>query len=201
MARQNRVTPLSDIIAHDARGLVFGNRGCLHDDDGRIRRHHAGKAWIACRLSFKDRRRALMQPRRYTELFFLDDATALAAGHRPCAECRRGDYNRFIAAWPERSSQRPYARDIDAWLHAERLAGHHERALDELPDGAFVLREQTPWLVRGDQLLRWAPDGYSDAIPRPAGGQVVVITPPSTIAVLEHGWRPEAVPFLHPTAE
>src|SRR5215213_5850381 len=97
MPRQNRVTPLSDIIADPARGLVFGNRGCLHDDDGRIRRHHAGRAWIACRLRFKDRRRVLMQPRRYTELFFLDEATALAAGHRPCAECRRADALSFAA--------------------------------------------------------------------------------------------------------
>ena len=205
MPRQNRVTPLSDIIAHDARGLVFGNRGCLHDDEGRIRRHHVGRAWIACRLSFKDRRRALMQPRRYTELFFLDDATALAAGHRPCAECRRADYDRFIAAWAGSRGDRVYAREVDAQLHAERLTDtggkrRHERPLGNLPDGAFVLRDETPWLVIGDALRRWTPDGYDTAVARPAG-RAVVLTPPSSLAVLERGWRPEAVPFLHPTAE
>src|SRR5215212_4900162 len=122
MPRQNRVTPLGDIIAHPARGLVFGNRGCLHDDEGRIRRRFAGRAWIACRLRFKDRRRALMQPGRYTELFFLDDATALAAGHRPCAECRRDDYRRFIEAWPEPLPRRRFAAAINARLHEERLS-------------------------------------------------------------------------------
>ena len=91
MARQNRVTPLGDLIADPARGLVYGNRGCLHDDEGELRRRYAGRRWIACRLRFKDRRRRVMQPGRYTELFFLDEATALAAGHRPCAGCRRED--------------------------------------------------------------------------------------------------------------
>jgi hypothetical protein len=203
MPRQNRVTPAGDIIAHPARGLVFGNRGCLHDDEGRIRRRYAGPAWIACRLSFKGRRRALMQPRRFTELFFLDDATALAAGHRPCAECRREDYKRFIELWPD--AQRPSAVALNARLHAERLTGTggqrgHRRALDELPDGAFVLRDDAPWLVRGHELLRWTPDGYTGAVPRPAGRPAVVLTPPSIVAVLERGWQPTAVPFLHPSA-
>src|SRR6478736_8868570 len=97
---RNRVTPLGELVADPARGLVYGNRGCLHDDRGRIRRRYAGRRWIACRLEFRGRRRAaLMQPGRYTELFFLDEATALAAGHRPCAECRRPDYDRFVARW------------------------------------------------------------------------------------------------------
>jgi hypothetical protein len=202
MPRQNRVTPFGDLIAHPARGLVFGNRGCLHDDEGRIRRRYAGPAWIACRLSFKDRRRPLMQPGRYTELFFLDDATALAAGHRPCAECRREDYRRFIELWP---SQRPTAADVNARLHAERLTDartqrHHERALDELPDGAFVLRDDAPWLVCGQKLMRWTPAGYSDVVARPTGQQAVVLTPPSLVEVLLEGWRPAAVPLLHPSA-
>ena len=106
MPRQNRVTPLGEIIAHEARGLVYGNRGCLHDDDGWIRRRYAGKLWISCRLSFKGRRRELVRPGRFTELFFLDEATALAAGHRPCAECRREDYNRFVECGRE-SRARP----------------------------------------------------------------------------------------------
>ncbi len=206
MPRQNRVTPLGDIIADPARGLVFGNRGCLHDDEGRIRRRHAGRAWIACRLDFKDRRRALMQPGRYTELFFLDDATALAAGHRPCAECRREDYRRFIALWPGGDSERPSAAAVDARLHEERRtdAGtqhHHERALDDLPDGVFVVRGDAPWLVHGRELLRWTPAGYTDAVSRPSGSQAVVITPPSVVSVLERRWRPTLVSFLHPSAE
>jgi hypothetical protein len=206
MPHRNRVTPLGDIVAHPARGLVFGNRGCLHDGEGRIRRRHAGRRWIACRLTFKDRRRDLMQPGRYTELFFLDDATALAAGHRPCAECRRGDYDNFVEQWPAELPDRSRAGAIDDQLHAERLtdAGSqrvHEAALDELPDAAFVLHDDTPWLVRGDKLLRWTPAGYGHAIGRPSGTWAVVVTPPSLLAVLHHGWRPTAVPFLHPSAE
>ena len=198
MTRRNRVTPFGDLIADPARGLVFGNRGCLHDAAGEITRGHALRRWISCRLSFKDRRRALMQPGRYTELFFLDEATALAAGHRPCAECRREDYDRFRALWP---GGRARATAIDDRLHAERLtdAGrqrHHESALDDLPDGAFVAREGAPWLVYQDTLLRWTPAGYTDSIARDAGSRAVVVTPPSTVAVLRQGWRPAAVPFL-----
>jgi hypothetical protein len=205
MARQNRVTPLSEITADPAWALVFGNRGCLHDDAGRVRRHHAGRAWIACRLTFKDRRRALNQPGRYTELFFLDDATALAAGHRPCAECRREDFRRFAGLWLADRSERALAAAIDARLHVERLTGggrqrHHERAFDDLPDGVFVLFEGSPWLVRGDELLRWTPAEYADATSRPSGRQATVITPRSVVAVLRRGWRPTAVPFLHPSA-
>lgn len=135
-----------------------------------------------------------MQPGRYTELFFLDDATALAAGHRPCAECRRDDYRRFLELWP---AQR--AAELDAGLHAQRLR-RHELALDDLPDGAFVLREGEAWLVRGRRLLRWTPAGYSDTTDRPPGERAVVLTPPSTVEVLGRGWRPAAVPFLHPSA-
>jgi hypothetical protein len=119
---QNRVTPLGDLIADPARGLVYGNRGCLHDEQRRIRRPYAVKRWIACRLEFRGRRRTpLMQVGRYTELFFLDDATALAAGHRPCAECRRGDYDRFRVRWSQLHPDSDGADDIDARLHRERL--------------------------------------------------------------------------------
>jgi hypothetical protein len=206
MPRRNRVTPLGEIIAHPARGLVFGNRGCLHDDEGRVRRSHAGRLWIACRLTFKDRRRDLMQPGRYTELFFLDEATALAAGHRPCAECRRKDYVRFVEKWPGELPDRSRAGAINNQLHAERLTDtgtqrHYDAPLDELPDGAFVLRDDTPWLVRGDRLLRWTPAGYTDAVASPAATRAVVITPPTLVAVLDRGWRPTAVPFLHPSAD
>jgi len=206
MPRRNRVTPLGELVADPAYGCVFGNRGGLHDDDGRIRRHHVGRRWIACRLEFKGRRRALLQPGRYTELFFLDDATALAAGHRPCAECRREDFRAFAAAWPQDGPERPTAAAVDVRLHAERLGDDgprrrwHERPVDDLPDGAFLLRDDGPWLVRGGELLRWTPARYTDRLPRPTGEPAVVVTPPSTLAALERGWRPAAVPFLHPSA-
>jgi hypothetical protein len=202
MPRRNRVTPFGELVADPARGLVYGNRGCLHDAAGTIRRHHNGRLWIACRLSFKGRRRALLQPGRYTELFFLDDATALAAGHRPCAECRREDYNAFLAAWPGE----PRATAINDRLHAERLdvdggQRHHDAALDDLPDGTFVARHDRAWLVSADKLLRWTPAGYGDAVPRPAGTRARVVTPQSLVTVLAQGWRPAAVPFLHPSAD
>jgi hypothetical protein len=195
--RRNRVTPLGELIADPARGLVFGNRGCLHDADGTIRRRFALRAWIACRLEFKGRRRELMQPGRYTELFFLDDATALAAGHRACAECRRRDYLALVDGWPGR----PRAATFDAVLHRERLAEERPRMpLDELPEGAFVLRDGEPWLVREMALLRWTPGGYVDAQPRPRGASAAVITPLTLVAARARGWRPACVPFLHPSA-
>ena len=167
MPLQNRVTPLGELIADPGRGLVYGNRGCLHDATGRIRRRFNGKRWIACRLQFRGWQRGpLLQPGRFTELFFLDEATALAAGHRPCALCRREDYNRLVAIWGELHSGQVGADAIDAQLHAERLEPdtraqrHHDASLDELPDGAFVLREGAPCLVLGDELLTWTAAGY-----------------------------------------
>jgi hypothetical protein len=192
MPLQNRVTPLGELVADPARGLVFGNRGYLHDAQGSIRRRYVGKRWIACRLEFRGRRRAPMPPGRYTGLFFLDEATAFAAGHRPCAECRREDYLRFRVI-----VGLPTADAIDGRLHAERFR-HHEAALDELPDGAFVLRDGEPQLVLGGELLCWTPAGYSTRAPRPRG-RAVVITPPSLLSVLRSGWNP-AVPLLHPSA-
>src|SRR5579864_4435986 len=130
MPLQNRVTPLGELIAVPQRGLVYGNRGCLHDGEGRIRRAYATKRWIACRLRFRGRRRSrLMTPGRYTELFFLDDVTALAAGHRPCAECRRADYNRLADLWAELHPEQVGADAIDAQLDEERLAGPGQRRL------------------------------------------------------------------------
>jgi hypothetical protein len=204
MARRNRVTPLGELVAAPSRGLVYGNRGCLHDDAGRIRRGWSGKRWISCRLEFGDRRRRpLLQPGRYTELFFLDEATAFAAGHRPCAECRREDYVRFGELWRQLHPGQVGAGEIDAQLHAERVAGRerllHRTALDELPDGAFVVEGGSPWLVLGSELLHWAPAGYSERRLRPTGIEAELVTPPSLVAVLRAGWR-AAVPLLHPTA-
>jgi len=199
MPLQNRVTPLGELLAHPARGLVYGNRGCLHDAQGRIRRHHAGRRWIACRLRFRGWHRSpLLQPGRFTELFFLDEVTAFAAGHRPCALCRREDYVRFLEVVGERG-----ADAIDARLHAERLDGRRRRlapaASGDLPDGAMVLRDGEPWLVLGRELLRWTPAGYAERAPR-RGGAATVITPPSLLGVLRAGWS-GAVPLLHPTSQ
>jgi hypothetical protein len=203
MPLQNRVTPLGELIADPARGLVYGNRGCLHDERGRIRRRHDGRRWIACRLQFRGwLRRPLLQPGRFTELFFLDEATAMAAGHRACALCRREDYNRLGEIWAELHPGERGADAIDARLHEERLAGPERRlhhvALGGLPDGAFVLADGAPWLVLGDGLLHWTPAGYDRRIPRP-GGRGTAITPPSLVEVLRAGWD-GTVPLLHPTA-
>jgi hypothetical protein len=200
---QNRVTPTGELIADPARGLVYGNRGCLHDAAGRISRRYAGKRWIACRLEFRGRRRhPLLQPGRFTELFFLDEATAFAAGHRPCALCRREDYLRFVEIWRSLHAGRLGADAIDAELHGERLTParaqrHHEARCDQLPDGAFVLHAGTPHLVLGDELLEWTPGGYAARVPRPRA-RAVLITPPSLASVLRSGWEP-AVPLFHPS--
>jgi hypothetical protein len=203
---QNRVTPLGELVADPARGLVYGNRGCLHDASGRIRRRYAGRRWIACRLEFRGwLRRPLLQPGRFTELFFLDEATAFAAGHRPCALCRREDYDRFSAIWSELHPGRVGADAMDAQLHAERVdprtRAHrlHELPVGELPDGAFVLVEGRPCLVRHGGLLAWTPAGYDGRLPLPREDNAALVTPPSLVAVLRSGWS-GSVPLLHPTA-
>jgi hypothetical protein len=204
---QNRVTPLSELVAVSARGLVYGKRARLHDETGRIRRRYNGKRWIACRLQFRGWRRSpLLQPGRFTELFFLDEATAFAAGHRPCALCRRDDYTRFVEVWRELHAGRAGADAIDAQLHAERIEPgtrgqlRHEADLDDLPDGSFVLQDGAPSVVLGPDLLSWTPAGYVGRRPRPTGGQVTLITPPSLVAVLRAGWEGPLVAFLHPSA-
>jgi hypothetical protein len=197
MPLQNRVTPLSDLIAHPARGLVYGNRGCLHDARGDIRRRYATRRWISCRLEFKGwHRKTLMQPGKFTELFFLDEATAFAAGHRPCALCRREDYNRFLVLVGAGG-----ADEIDERLHSERLNGVsrrlHAASLSELPDGCFVLHQGEPWLVHAGELLRWTPSGYAERL-TPARRSIEAITPPSLVEVLRARWD-GAVPLLHPS--
>ena len=206
MARRNRVTPLSELVADPARGLVYGNRGCLHDAAGEIRRRYAGRRWIACRLRFRGwHRTPLLRPGRFTELFFLDEATAMAAGHRACALCRREDYDRLVALWRDLHPGQVGADAMDAQLHGERVVSgtraqrHHEAPLADLPDGTFVLRDGAPWLVLGPQLLAWTPAGYGARVARPAREQAVLITPPSLVDVLRFGWE-GAVPLLHPSA-
>jgi hypothetical protein len=203
---RNRVTPMGELVADPARGLVYGNRGCLHDAEGRIRRPFAVRRWIACRLRFKDWHRGpLLQPGRFTELFFLDEATAFAAGHRPCALCRHDDYRAFADAWSTLHADDAGADAIDARLHDERWdAGERARRLHtvpvaSLPEGTFVLRDGEPWILTEDRLARWTPAGYGERIARPARGDVDVVTPPSIVAILRTPRTP-AVPFLHPSA-
>lgn len=197
---QNRVTPFGDLVAVEGRGLLTGNRGVLHDDERRIVRAWQIRRWIACRTEFRDRHRAIMQPRRWTELFFLDEATALSAGHRPCGECRYADYQRFRALWESAFGAPANADAMDRVLHAERLDGRrkrtHSTGFATLPDGAYVALDGRAWLVWGGELLAWTDRGYAERRPRPLTGTVEVVTPPSIVTLLTAGY-PLAV---HPTA-
>ena len=205
MPLRNRVTPLGELVADRARGLVYGNRGCLHDDAGRIRRLYATRRWISCRLEFRGwKRKRLLQPGRFTELFFLDEATAFAAGHRPCALCRREDYVRFGELWRELHPDDRGADAIDATLHEERLDSSRQRRLHEaqgssLPSGTFVLEDGAPWLVVGATRRRWTPAGY-DETRRLSAARTSVLTPVSLVEILRAGWN-GVVPLLHPSAD
>jgi hypothetical protein len=207
MPLQNRVTPLGELIATPERGLVYANRGCLHDDNGRIRDRYPTRRWIACRLEFHGRHRTpLMAPGKFTELFFLDEATALAGGHRPCGECRYQDHEHMRAMWAELHPDQHGVDAIDEQLDGERRDPRtkerrlHEARFDELPDGAFVMLDGAPYLVLGSQLLRWSPAGYTAPRARPAGSAAAtVITPPSLVALLGTD-RTSLVPLVHPSA-
>ena len=200
MPLQNRVTPFGELIAVAGRGTMMGNRGVLHDESRRIVRPFAVRRWIACVLEFRGRYRTVMTPRRYTELFFLDEATAFAAGHRPCAECRHADYVRFKTLWTEAVGGPAGADDIDAVLHAERLDGRakrlHRMPYKTLPNGAYVVVDERAWLVRDDALLAWTASGYGERRARPRRAPATVLTPPSVVAVMRAGFRPG----VHPSA-
>ena len=193
MPLQNRVTPFGELIATPARGTLMGNRGGrLHDQNRRLTaRRWNNKAWICCRLEFNNRHRQVWSD-SYTELFFLDEVTALAAGHRPCFECRRHDADRFAALF---SGKRPRARAkaMDEVLHAERLDGKakrtHRRPIDVLPDGAMVVLDAEAFALRRGRLLRWTARGYV-AVRRRPRGVVDVLTPPAILNVLSRGYLP-----------
>jgi hypothetical protein len=196
MPHRNRVTPYGEIVAIPERGTLMGNRGVIHADDGTHKREWQVRRWIACRLEFKGRRRPVRQPRRWTELFFLDEATALAAGHRPCAECRREDYRRWQAAWPHGASG---ADAIDLVLHASRLGGTVKRtyaaALGELPDGVIVEREGAPFLLAAGALRPWSAAGYGAPVAASGAERATVLTPQATVAVIAAGYAVS----LHPS--
>lgn len=195
MTLQNRVLPTGEILAIPARGTFTGNRGVLHDDRrqlGTARWRH--KAWIICALQFKGIRRVPMTPGRWTELFFLDEAVALAAGHRPCAYCRRTAFNAFRDAWAHATGDRPSAPAMDAALHPARVRRdrtqvRHEARAEDLPPGTFIHWHDRPHLVMDDGVSPYTPDGYGPHLMRPSG-PVTVLTPAPTVAALAGGYRP-----------
>lgn len=198
MPLQNRVTPLGDVVAAPERGRFTGNRGIIHDERSRtlLKRRWTSRAWLVCTLRWRDVRRSVMATRSWTELFFLDEATALAAGHRPCFYCRRAAARAFQRGFPtDRAAAAPRAPDIDKVLHAERLDGGRKRlhapacAPAELPDGAMVLQAGAPHLILGGLARPWSLRGYGAPVAPLDGARL--ITPPSTVAVLRTGYRPE----------
>ena len=197
MPLQNRVDPFGELFADPARGTFMGNRGGRFHAAARTltARRWASRQWICCVLAFKGRQRDVWG-RFYTELFFLDEPTALAAGHRPCFECRRQDAEGFAEYWRimHRLRNRPRAAEMDQVLHRERLQGRakrrHRRSIDGLPDGAFIALDGAAFAVHGDALLRWTPRGYAARVARPHGAIVDVLTPPGIVSVLSAGYEP-----------
>jgi hypothetical protein len=201
MPLQNRVTPFGELISTSARGTLMGNRGGKFHAANRTltRRRWASRQWICCVLEFKNRQRDVWG-RYYTELFFLDEVTAFAAGHRPCFECRRRDAELFAQLFSGKK-ERASASAMDRALHDQRLGGKakrtHRRTIDGLPDGAMVALDEEVFAIRGSRLLRWTPAGYAASRARPRGMQVEVFTPPSILSVLARGY----LPLWHPSAQ
>ena len=197
MPLQNRVDPYGALHAVAARGAWIGNRGVIHDERRRVVRAWRLERWIVCALEFKGRHRGVFTPGRWTELFFLDEATALAAGHRPCAECRRERFEAFRAAWTAGRAEPPRAPRIDTALHAQRIApGGGKRtyraAVAALPDGAMIEFDDAPHLIWRGRLWPWRFEGYGPAKPLASGTDTVtVLTPRSSVRALERGYVPQ----------
>jgi hypothetical protein len=198
MSLQNRVDPFGNLIRTAARGAIMGNRGgALHDIDREIARAYKSRRWITCVLEFRGRHRVVMSPNRYTELFFLDEATAFAAGHRPCAECRRERYNAFRDAWrcSHKKLAPPFADEMDLKLHAARIDKGKkvtfESDLGSLPDGCFVEIAGRAYLALDHALLLWTPEGYAKREPRPDDLTVSVLTPKPIVECFRQGYGPE----------
>jgi hypothetical protein len=200
MPLQNRVSPFGELFATPARGTMFGNRGGkFHTDDKKLTaRRWVSRQWICCELNFRGRQRDVWG-RYYTELFFLDEVTALAAGHRPCFECRRKEAEEFARLFSG-TGNRASADAMDDVLHAERLDGKtkrlHRVRLDTLPDGAMIALDGKVFAVRGHRLLQWTPKGYARSRSRPRSLAVYLLTPPSIVKVLSRGFKPR----WHPSA-
>ena len=205
MPLQNRVLPTGKVVAHPARGLLMGNRGCIHRPDRTLGvTRWRTSTWICCVLRWRGRRRDVMPPGRYTALFFLDEATALAAGHRPCGECRRADYLWFAESWRSAggTARRPRAAEMDAVLHAERVGPRTRRQITraavagDLPAGAMISHDGTVGLWCAGRLLPWSLLGYGAPVPLRAQAAVRLLTPPAIVAALAAGYRP----LVHPSA-
>jgi hypothetical protein len=193
---QNRVTPFGDIVAIPQRGMFTGNRGIIHDPATKtlLRKRWASKAWLICRCDYKGRRRDVMAGRSWTELFFLDEAVALAAGHRPCFLCRREAAESFRAAWAAGAEVgKPSTAAMDAVLHCERTAGGRRRVHADLPSGTVVVASGAAYTIAGGAAFRWTECGYEP--PEPIRHVDSLLTPPSTFLALRAGYRP----VLHPT--
>lgn len=198
---QNRVNPKGYIIKTPARGAWLGNRGQLHNAGKTILRPFKHKAWIICLLQFKGRHREVMAPNLWTELFFLDEATAFAAGHRPCFECRREDAKRFKTAWLKGNPQYQFDDKvligrIDEILHQERINKNNNKitfkaSINELPDGAFIQIDGDAYLIADGSVYKWSPEGYGEATPLPESETVCVLTPHSVVNAFGSGYRPQ----------
>jgi hypothetical protein len=198
---QNRVDPFGNIIKTAARGAWMGNRGILHDDKQQVLRPFKLKAWITCKLEFKDRKRTVMAPNRYTELFFLDEATSFAAGHRPCFECRRGDFNKFKSLWLKGNPQynfneRTSIQEIDEVIHRERMNKDKSKVTfredtDNIPNGTFISFNNDPFLVLNGLMYLWSPFGYEKGIPLPGTDKLAVLTPRSVVNTFRAGYMPQ----------
>jgi hypothetical protein len=198
MALQNRVTPKGDIISTNARGAWLGNRGVIHNAEKQIVRPFKIKAWIICMLEFRGRHREVMTPDRWTELFFLDEATAFSAGHRPCFQCRYADHQRFKTAWlkgnPEYGfDEKTSVIEIDKILQTERInRGQkvtYKEDIHSLPDGAFIELAGEPWLVYQNKIYHWTPAGYNDSQAIDVLGEVTVLTPKSIVKAFNAGYH------------
>ena len=200
MPLQNRVDPFGELFATPARGTLFGNRGGeFHGDDRTLGwRRWASRQWICCVLDFKDRQRDVWG-RYYTELFFLDEVTAFAAGHRPCFECRRKDAEHFAALFSDKSKRAAAPAMDECFMPSGSTANQNARIaqIDTLPDGAMIALDGEAYAVRGKRLLRWTAAGYDGSRPRPRGETVEVLTPPAILKVLKRGYRPQ----WHPSAD
>jgi hypothetical protein len=195
MPLQNRVNPYGEICFSQERGNYMGNRGCLHNGDQKIIKHHQLKRWIICLLEFKTYYRKVMIKGRYTELFFWDEATAFAAGHRPCAQCQRSRFTEFRNAWREANEQPTLlTEEIDSFLHNERLSENKIwQSIDELPNGVFVEFEDKPHLVKDKKLYEWTFGGYSKTETISTEYKLKVLTPDSLVKTFQNGFEPHII--------
>ncbi|MBE7170374.1 MAG: hypothetical protein INR73_07275 [Williamsia sp.] len=198
---QNRVSPYGELIRTKARGAWLGNRGVIHDELKEIVRPYKIKAWITCMIKFRGRQREIMQPDRWTELFFLDEATAFSAGHRPCFQCRYRDHRRFKRSWLKGNAEWGFDLNtpvsaIDDIIHAERIAPDRSKVtysanINHLPDGTFISYDKKPYLINGKQMYLWCPEGYSGGVPFPTEEEITVLTPRSIVKMFGAGYIPQ----------